>query len=127
MAIVANNKRLTLNTKGSGLDFTLESPHAVVNINSGVGIFNTSEWDTWRTAFREVIKLKHNVETINDTSSKERLNIWLTVANGVYAEWSIKGAKDAVDYYNSVNGNFDQLKYSYDWEWLREKFNSIRP
>lgn len=127
MAIVANNKLLTLNTTGKGLDFTLDSPHEVVNINSGIGVFNTSEWDTWRTAFREVTKLKHNVETINDKASKERLDVWLTVGNGDYAEWSIKGSKDAVEYYHSVNGNFDKLKYSYDWEWLRDKFNSIRP
>ena len=127
MAVVANNKRLTLNTTGKGLDFTLDSPHAIVNVNSGIGIFNTSEWDTWRTAFREVIKLKHNVETINDKASKERLETWLTVANGDYAEWSIKGATDAVDYYTSVDGEFEKLKLSYDWEWLRTKFDSYRP
>ena len=127
MAVVANNKRLTLNTTGKGLDFTLDSPHAIVNVNSGIGVFNTSEWDTWRTAFREVIKLKHNVETINDKASKERLETWLTVANGDYAEWSIKGATDAVEYYESVKGEFEKLKLSYDWEWLRTKFDSYRP
>lgn len=127
MAIVANNKRLTLNTTGKGLDFTLDSPHDIVNVNSGIGVFNTSKWDTWRTAFREVIKLKHNVETINDKASKERLNAWLTIANGDYAEWSIKGSKDAVEYYESVNGDFEKLKLSYDWEWLRTKFNMYIP
>jgi hypothetical protein len=126
MAIVANNKKLTLATTGKGLDFTLESPHQVVNINSGIGMFNTSKWDTWRTAFREVIKLKHNVETINDSASKERLDVWTTIAKGDFAEWSIKGANDAVNYYNEVNGDFDKLKLSYDWEWLYTKFNSYR-
>ena len=127
MAIVANNKRLTLNTKGTGLDFTLESPHQVVDINSGIGVFNTSKWDTWRTSFREVIKLKHNVETINDKASLERLTTWLTIAEGAYAEWSIKGSHDAIEYYESVHGDFEKLKLSYDWEWLHVKFNSIRP
>ena len=127
MAIVANNKKHTLKTTGKGLDFTLDSPHAIVNSNSGIGVFNTSEWDTWRTAFREVIKLKYNVETINDKASKERLNAWLTIANGDYAEWSIKGSRDAVEYYELVNGEFEKLKLSYDWEWLRTKFDSYRP
>jgi hypothetical protein len=126
MAIVANNKRLTLNTTGRGLDFTLDSPHAIVNINSGIGIFNTSEWDTWRTSFREVIKLKHNVETFNDKASKERLHIWTTIANGDFADWALRGANDAVTYYESVNGDFDSLKLSYDWEWLQNFFNSSR-
>jgi hypothetical protein len=127
MAIVANNKRLTLNTTGKGLDFTLDSPHAVIDINSGIGVFNTSEWDTWRTAFREVIKLKYNVETLNDKISKDRLTIWLNTAYGDFAEYAIKGAKHAVEYYESVNGDFDKLKFTYDWEWLQTKFNSIRP
>ena len=127
MAIVANNKRLTLNTTGKGLDFTLDSPHAVVPIHSGIGIFNTSEWDTWRTAFREVIKLKHNIETFNDKASKERLHVWITVANGDFADWSLRGANEAVKYYESVNGDFDSLKLSYDWEWLKTKFDTYRP
>ena len=127
MAIVANNKRLTLNTKGTGLDFTLESPHQVVDINSGIGVFNTSKWDTWRTSFREVIKLKHNVETINDKASLERLTTWLTIAEGAYAEWSIKGSHDAIEYYESVHGDFEKLKLSYDWECLHVKFNIIIP
>jgi hypothetical protein len=126
MAIVANNKRLTLNTTGKGLDFTLDSPHAIVNVNSGIGIFNTSEWDTWRTAFREVIKLKHNVEMFNDKASKERLHIWTTVAHGDFSDWALRGANDAVQYYDSVNGDFDSLKLSYDWAWLQNFFNSSR-
>lgn len=119
MAIVANNKTLTLNTKGRGLDFTLDSPTEVVNINCGTAVFNSSEWDTWRTAFREVIKLCY----AKDSESKKRLEIWTTVAEGEFAQNSLQGAKDAVDYYNSVNGDFEKLKLSYDWAWLRERYN----
>jgi hypothetical protein len=39
MAVVLNNKNLTLSTTGKGLDFTLDSPHTLVNINSGIGIY----------------------------------------------------------------------------------------
>ena len=51
-AIVANNKKLTLENFGTGLDFTMDSEHEVVAINSGIGMYNSSEWDTWRTSFR---------------------------------------------------------------------------
>lgn len=112
MAMVANNKKLTLQTKGNGLDFTMESPHEIVNILSGEAVFN-SEWDIWRTAFRECIKLCN----ATDDESKERLHIWTTVGQ------SSKGALDAVEYYNEVNGDFDKLKLSYDWAWLHEKYN----
>lgn len=119
-AIVANNKILTLNTQANGLDFTMDSEHEVVKINSGVGMFNTSEWDTWRTAFREVIKLRNS----DSDESKERLYTWLNVANGQFAHFSVQGAKDAVEYYESVNGDFEKLKLSYDWPWLKSYFDS---
>jgi hypothetical protein len=119
-AIVANNKRLTLENYGSGLDFTMDSDHEIVKINSGMAIFNTSEWDTWRTAFRECIKLK-----ASDTEeNKERLEFWLTVAMGDFAQYSIEGAQHAVEYYDEVNGDFDKLRLSYDWAWLRTYYET---
>ena len=121
-AIVANNKKLTLETMGNGLDFTLDSPHESVRINSGIGSFNTSKWDTWRTAFREVIKLHHAVESIGDQASKARLTTWLTVADGEFSDWCLKGAADAIEYYTEVNGDFAKLKLSYDWAWLRKYY-----
>lgn len=120
-AIVANNKKLTLATTGNGLDFTMDSAHEIVDILSGTAIYNGNAWDTWRTAFRECIKLRH----AKDRESSKRLEIWTTVAVGDFSEYSIRGAKDAIEFYNEVNGNFELIKLSYDWAWLREKFNSL--
>ena len=114
-AIVANNKRLTLDTKGVGLDFTLDSEHEVVPLNCGIATYNTSAWDTWRTAFREVIKLRHS----GTDENKERLHAWLTIGNGAFGEESKRGASDAMHYYDMVDGDFVKLKLSYDWAWLR--------
>ena len=119
-AIVANNKKLTLENFGSGLDFTMDSEHEIVKVNSGMAIFNTSEWDTWRTAFRECIKLKAS----GTEENKERLEFWLTVAMGDFAQYSIEGAQHAVEYYEEVNGDFDKLRLSYDWVWLREYYEN---
>jgi hypothetical protein len=120
MAIVANNKKLTLNTVTNGLDFTLASKHQTLDINSGTAIFNTSEHETWRTSFRETLKIKHSVVKHNDPASKYRLRNWLNVAQGDYAEMCLQGAKDAVEYYESVNGDMNNLMLSYDWAWLNE-------
>jgi hypothetical protein len=113
-AIVANNRRLTLNTEVRGLDFTMDSPIEVVNINSGISTYNSSEYDTWRTSFRECIKLKH----YNDIDSLQRLELWSTIETGNYGNMSVLGAKDAIEYYNSVNGELEKLMLSYDWDWL---------
>ena len=119
-AIVANNKKLTLENFGTGLDFTMDSEHEVVSINSGTAMYNSSEWDTWRTAFRECIKLKASETTENNI----RLNTWLTVGLGDFSNYSLRGAQDAVDYYDEVNGDFDKLRLSYDWAWLRTYYET---
>lgn len=123
MAMIAYNKQLTLDTTETGLDFTLSSAHEVVPLLSGTAEFNQDPWMTWRTAFREAIKLKHFGTLEPSVETDYRLKTWLTVANGRHADWSIKGASDAVEYYAAVNGEFDKLKLSYDWAWLKEYFN----
>ena len=114
-AMIAYNKQLTLNNTGIGLDFTLDSAHEVVPILSGTAYYNSDAWTCWRTAFRECIKLRD----ASDVESQYRLRQWLTVNNaGTVGEWSIRGAQDAVEYYESVDGNFAELRKSYEWAWL---------
>jgi hypothetical protein len=98
----------------------MDSEHEIVKVNSGMAIFNTSKWDTWRTAFRECIKLKAS----GTEENKERLEFWLTVAMGDFAQYSIEGAQHAVEYYDEVNGDFDKLRLSYDWVWLRTYYET---
>lgn len=114
-AMIAYNQELTLNNAGTGLDFTLDSAHEVVPILSGTAYYNMDAWCCWRTAFRECIKLRD----ATDVESEYRLRQWLTVnLTGTVGEWSIRGAKDAVEYYESVGGDFAELKKSYEWAWL---------
>ena len=114
-AMIAYNKKLVLENTGVGLDFTLDSAHEVVPILSGTAEYAYTKWSAWRTAFRECIKLKGNA----DVESRYRLDKWLTVANAVpNAEYSVQGAEDAVEYYDAVAGNFEELRKSYDWAWL---------
>ncbi len=120
-AMIAYNKKLTLANEGKGLDFTLDDEHEVVPLISGTANYNTDEFSTWRTAFREVIKLKAD----SDDIAKYRLDAWLTKGEGNFAEYSIKGALDAEKYYDDVGGDFDMIKLSYEWDWLRNKFNEM--
>jgi hypothetical protein len=120
-AMIAYNKKLTLANDGRGLDFTLDDEHEGVPLISGTAQYNTDEFSTWRTAFREVIKLRADDSDV----SKERLDAWLNKASGDFAQYSIKGALDADEYYDEVDGDFDKLRLSYEWAWLREKFDQF--
>ena len=115
-AMIAYNRQLVLDNPGVGLDFTLDSPHEVVPVLSGIAQYNTSAWSAWRTAFREVLKLK---ASLPDVENEYRLNVWLSnTVEMKNANWSQWGAEDAVEYYNQVDGDFTALKKSYEWDWL---------
>ena len=124
MGVIAYNKGLVLDTDDWGLDFTLSRAHAVVPRVSAVAHYNTTPELTWRTAFREVIKLKDDVEKTGSVESDYRLDTWSTVGDGDYAEFSILGARDAIEYYNAVNGDYTELMRSYEWSWLKEYYSS---
>jgi hypothetical protein len=115
-AMIAYNRELVLANPGRGLDFTLDDEHEVVPLLSGTAEYAHSKWSAWRTAFRECLKLKGQT----DVESQYRLNRWLgPIPEAVInSEWSRWGAEDAIEYYDSVAGDFAELKKSYDWAWL---------
>ena len=79
--------------------------------------YATTPYETWRTAFRECVKLSQQL----DVESKYRLKQWLEVGNGEMGEWSIKGACDAIKFVDEEK----DLQLSFEWTWLKERFDSI--
>lgn len=122
--MIAYNKRLVLENNNPGLDFTLSQPHESVPMLSGTAHFNQDAWMTWRTAFREVVKLKHFMATQPTLETEHRLNVWLNTAKGRYSNYCLDGARDAVAYYEEVNGDYSKLMLSFEWAWLRSRFDA---
>jgi hypothetical protein len=115
-AMIAYNRELVLANTGTGLDFTLDSAHEVVPVLSGTAYYTDSAWMAWRTAFREVLKLR---DSLPNVENEYRMNQWLQENNHDHCvKYSHLGAQDAVEYYDSVDGDFAELKKSYDWDWL---------
>jgi len=115
MAAIAWNKKLVNTDTEWGLDFTMSHKHEVVPVLSGEAVYGPKEWDLWRTAFREVIKLMQ----ATDAESKTRLQHWVTADD----EWTAIGAADARHFCNNIAmGDQEKLKLSFDWEWLGQYF-----
>jgi hypothetical protein len=123
MNINLYNKQLTLDTV-PGLDFTLSALHTVVPVVASISRFNTDPWVTWRSSFREVLKLKLEVDNGAGAEIQHRLRVWCTRAEGDNAEHCLMGATDAIEYYNQVGGDYEKLKLSFDWAWLKEYYYS---
>jgi len=123
-AMIAYNVKLVLANQGQGLDFTLDDPHEVVPIVSGTAYYDNDPWTCWRTAFRECIKLRHSLP---DVENEYRLGEWLGKGEGINGVWSMRGAQDAVRYYEEVDGDFEALKKSYEWKWLASYAMMVQP
>jgi len=103
------------------------APHfTAVDMLAGVTRFNTDPFNTWKSAFRECVKLSSKI--INkqiDSETEERLRIWCSLgADQPYGDWSIRGARAGREY-GLVNAeNIDHLKKINDVSWLTELFNN---
>lgn len=119
-AAVCYNRQLVLDTLDYGLDFTMSKPHDVVPVLSGEARYDCDKFVTWRTAFREAIKLKES----GDHESLNRLDIWLNIGDGEFGEYSKMGAQDGIEYFTAVEGVHDELMKTFEWEWLSTYFEN---
>jgi len=113
--VILYNKQLVMRTNKPGLDFTLSQPVQAVKTLSAINTLDETPLLAWRTAFREVIKLKLQKLTVE---SNYRLKKWLTMGTGKNAEWVNKGALDGVEFLAQGNDPYR----SYDFEWIKKYF-----
>lgn len=127
MAAICYCRSLVATTQGNELDFTMESQHSVIPVVSGTATYDADPKMAWRTAFREVVKLKHQLSQHPDIETSYRLEQWLETGNGELGIYSKLGAQAAVDYYQAVNGRYDDLMNTYEWRWLDQLWEETSP
>jgi hypothetical protein len=125
MGVVLYNCGIIRNTTTFGIDYTMSSEHEVVTQVSAIATFNVSPYQTWRTAFREGAKLCQFIDEKNEQITIDRLNTWVTKAEGEYAEWCVQGARDGVEFYKLHKNDNAYLKQAFDWKWLKMHFASL--
>jgi len=120
-------RRLTLDVDTTSLDMTLSINNKIKVIEqvSNITNFNVDEFSTWRSAFREAVKLTINVTNNKDNGeSLERLSVWCSMGKGrPYGSYAVKGALAGKAYALANIENTDKLKLINDFEWLKERFN----
>ena len=100
---------------------TLADSYIKVNVLASEHRFNYTAFSTWRTAFREAIKLSAGINKNNNAQEDtQRLDMWLNAGlEARYGYFSVEGARQGIvytqsaDYDHAVVNNFD---------WLRDKF-----
>lgn len=116
-------KSLVLSMNASSVDMTtsISNKLKVMNTISNLTIFNTDPFNTWRSAFRECVKLSSSVID-NSSINIKRLDIWCNVANGNHAEDALLGARSGRKYGEENKGNLDALAKINDFDWLQSRW-----
>lgn len=117
---------LTLNMDMSKPDMTtsISLSFKAVEEVSNISKFNTDPFTTWRSAFRECVKLaSKTIQGQQDLETEERLDIWCTVgADREFGEYAISGAKAGRKYGQDNAGNIPALSLINDYDWLKSQF-----
>ena len=120
--------KLTQNMDMSKPDMTtsISSKFKKMEEVSCVTRFNTDEFSTWRSAFRECCKLSSKIidrQKSNETDA--RLAAWCSNIgrDRPFGDYAISGARAGRKYGVANQGNIDALKKINDFDWLKEKFN----
>jgi len=123
-------KELTLNVDVYSPDMTtaISSEFKVMPEISNITAFNTSPFDTWKSAFRECVKLSSRlIDGQINQESKIRLDIWCTVGvDTQFGNFAIAGAVAGKDYGQKNAKNISALAMINDFDWLRIQFESSK-
>jgi len=105
-----------------GLDFTtgLSSRFKSMPQVSCVTKFNTDAFSTWRSAFRECVKLTLN----DDAESKQRLDTWInTRGDEEFTADAVDGALAGNQFAEANKDNLAELDKINDFNWLKEQYD----
>jgi hypothetical protein len=89
--------------------------------------FNTDEFTTWRSAFRECCKLASSViDRQKQQETDERLERWCSDygKDRLFGEYAIKGANQGKEYGIENTGDYNALSKINDFDWLLSVFNN---
>lgn len=120
-------RKMTIDMDVSKPDMTtsISDKFVLMPYIANVTAFNTGEFETWKSAFRECCKLASKViDRQKSDETDKRLHTWCTVGEDrPFGEYAIAGAKSGAAYGARNRGNAEALKKINDFDWLMEKFN----
>jgi hypothetical protein len=107
---------------------TIGPSYRVVEVLASEHRFNTSAFDTWRTAFRECVKLSAHLTGNTDKALvAARLDVWCAdvAADPAYADQCVAGARAGRAYGERYAGQLDALSRINDFAWLRDVWDRV--
>lgn len=120
-------RELTINMDTSKPDMTTSISDKFVAVKeiSNITGFNTGEFETWKSAFRECVKLSSKtIDRQKEEETDQRLKIWCSIGRDKpFGEYALSGARAGLAYGSANKGNLEALKMINDFDWLKDWFN----
>mgnify|MGYP006267996951 CR=1 FL=1 len=117
-------KNLSAHKFKTDMTTSINRRYQVVNQLSNVTAFNTDEFNTWRSAFRECAKLSSKIIPGQvDDETHMRLETWCTAGvDRLHGQWCIYGAMDGREYGAANAHAADSMFLINDNDWLFSRF-----
>jgi hypothetical protein len=119
-------KKLTLEMNTDTLDMTtaISKKFKAMTTVSNITAFNTDPFNTWKSAFRECVKLSSKIiDRQNNDETEERLNVWCSLGKDQqFGDYAINGAIAGKEYGLSNKDKPTEIKKINDFQWLKEYY-----
>lgn len=120
-------RKLTLDMDVTKPDMTtsISTKFKAMDQISNITAFNTDPFNTWKSAFRECVKLAAKViDGQVDAETEQRLMTWCTYyQDKPHNDWAYLGAEDGKMYGMQKAGDLAALSKINDFEWLHAFFS----
>lgn len=99
----------------------------IVDKISNITAFNTDEFSTWRSAFRECAKLCYNIHATPDSKeNQDRLKGWMAPSDKPFAQYAIDAANEAKAWVKQNIDNTNMLQKINNRDFLVELFSHYK-
>jgi len=115
-----------LDTTTVDMTTSISPKFMLLPIVSNISAFNTDEFNTWKSAFRECVKLASKIITgQRDDETNYRLDTWCSKGGEeMFGNVAIRGAVLGKEFGFKYKNDTAMLAKINDWSWLEEQFRN---
>lgn len=115
-----------MNVNNIDMTTSISNRFKAIDQISNITNFNTDPFSTWRSAFRECVKLSSKIiDGQVDNETEERLQAWLhPVPDAFFRHEAKRGAEDGAEYGRKNAADIAALNLINDFDWLQNRFSS---
>lgn len=122
--LLPKKQTLEMDINSSDMTSSISTSFKVMPGVSNVTEFNVDPFSTWRSAFRECVKLSSKIILGQvDEETESRLDAWCNIdSTAAFANYAKQGAQLGKEYGQNNAGNIPALNMINNFEWLKHQF-----